>query len=1024
MARFYNLRIIEVVVLVLLLFLFSFTQAQQAGTTTLRGKISDNNGELLIGASVVLTAEKSKGTVTDLDGNYTLKIQGSGNTSLTISYIGYKTIEESIELKQGSVIIRDFVLTSASFTIKEAVITAKAVKTADSYMQRMKTKSTTSIDYISAATIKKTGDASVGAAVSRIVGVTTSGGLISVRGIGDRYVLTTINGSLIPTLDPFTNNIKLDIFPASLVDNIIVVKTASPDLPADWAGAFISVETKDYPEALSVNFESSFEYNPQTTFKNVISSMRSNTDWLGYDNGFRDHDHGTFVQVVADPNTYQYCVGLGLQQYYDSLGVTAATPWTDTYFKLGLVRLGLLPPALFNDATAFVDAKAIFYSESYQMKSFNNINANAARSGQSFPNNWETKARNVPMNFSQTVSIGNQFELFGKQLGFIAGFRYGNATIGDPHAHLNRATVDASGAMFRYSGITQEVSRETNGWNALISTSMKLNKNNSISLLFMPNFRGSNNVRNAYDTVDAFDKGNRIQSQNYEHRRQIVYQYKSEHYLPGSKIRLEFNGSYTNGSSEMPDFKDLTYTNVDNGLSTILTAHRYYRYLSDKLLDTRMSMEFPLSNKAGLTRKLKAGASYQQLNRSFDQYDYALYFGPSQSPSFTNDDVTEFFDLEKFGLSTYTYQGQQYPTVKEYYVESHFPSNHMLGTRRLTSGFVMIDYDIIPRLRFAGGLRTESFYLHTDATKYDALNLPENDPRRFYANEVFTVQPGALKYTDIFPSAGIIFKLKENEAAPMNIRLNFSQTVARPSVRELYDGLVFDYELRSDVFGNSKLDVTRVFNYDLRYESFFKSGDNISLSLFYKSFKNHIELVNTYQGYSWQNVDHSIVQGLEIEGRKAIVKNLEFKANVALVYSASTFVLYSLEITNGVRNYIPIDTVSRTMYGQAPYVLNGMLSYTNDSIGFSATLSYNVQGQRLAITSAVKGVPDIYELPRHVLDLKISQKFWKHFNLSFTAYDLLNSPIRRSYNYKEGWVVDYDAYQFGTSYKLSLAYKL
>ncbi|HOO09492.1 MAG TPA: TonB-dependent receptor plug domain-containing protein, partial [Cyclobacteriaceae bacterium] len=75
--------------------------------------------------------------------------------------------------------------------------------------------------------IKKTGDANVTAAIARVSGVSTNGSFITVRGIGDRYIKTMINGMRIPTLDPFTNNIKLDIFPSSLVDNIIITKTAS-----------------------------------------------------------------------------------------------------------------------------------------------------------------------------------------------------------------------------------------------------------------------------------------------------------------------------------------------------------------------------------------------------------------------------------------------------------------------------------------------------------------------------------------------------------------------------------------------------------------------------------------------------------------------------------------------------------------------------------------------------------------------------------------------------------------------------
>jgi len=206
--------------------------------------------------------------------------------------------------------------------------------------------------------MKKKVDNNVASEITRITGVSaTSTGMITVRGTGDRYLKTTINGSRIPTLDPFTNNIKLDIFPASLVDNIVVAKTASPDLPGDWAGAFISVETKQYPEALAVNLENSFGYNQQTSFQEVISSERSSTDWLGFDNKFRDRDHSDYVQFNNKPTKYDEFAALGLSDYFKSLGITGSTPWNDTYFKLGLVELGLLGKAQFDDPNAFESAK-------------------------------------------------------------------------------------------------------------------------------------------------------------------------------------------------------------------------------------------------------------------------------------------------------------------------------------------------------------------------------------------------------------------------------------------------------------------------------------------------------------------------------------------------------------------------------------------------------------------------------------------------------------------------------------------
>ena len=202
--------------------------------------------------------------------------------------------------------------------IKEVEVVVKRTKAKDYYMENMKVNSATTIDYVSSETMKKTGDANVTAAVARVSGVSTNGGMITVRGIGDRYVKTTLNGSRIPTLDPLTNNIKLDIFPSSLVDNLIITKTASPDLPGDFSGAYLSVETKDYPEKLELNVETQFGYNEQTTFKDVIASQRSKTDWLGFDNSLRVNKNEKIVSPMLNPTSYQEMKALGLENYFKS----------------------------------------------------------------------------------------------------------------------------------------------------------------------------------------------------------------------------------------------------------------------------------------------------------------------------------------------------------------------------------------------------------------------------------------------------------------------------------------------------------------------------------------------------------------------------------------------------------------------------------------------------------------------------------------------------------------------------------
>jgi hypothetical protein len=111
------------------------------------------------------------------------------------------------------------------------------------------------------------------------------------------------------------------------------------------------------------------------------------------------------------------------------------------------------------------------------------------------------------------------------------------------------------------------------------------------------------------------------------------------------------------------------------------------------------------------------------------------------------------------------------------------------------------------------------------------------------------------------------------------------------------------------------------------------------------------------------------------------------------------------------------------MFGQAPYIINAISTYKSDSLGITASLSYNVQGPRLVITGVIKGFPDVYEMPRNTIDFKITKKIGKHFNTSLMVRDILNTKARRAYRMNNGYI-DFDNFRYGTNFILSIAYKL
>ena len=264
--------------------LVAFTTWSQG---SIRGKMTDaQTGETLIGANVVIK-DPYAGAMADLDGNFSLNGLAPGTYEVVGSFIGYTPIVETVTVA-NEVVILNFNLYVETYVIEQAAeVVAKVDRSRDVYMENIKKKSASSMDFISSQQIKQAGDSDAAGAIKRVPGVSTVGNFVFVRGLSDRYIKTTLNGAEVPSMNPRRNSIEMDLFPTTLVDNLVIMKTQTANLPGDWAGAYISVETKDFPEKFTLNYSTSVGVNDQTTFKEVLSSNESNTDWLGFDDGSR-----------------------------------------------------------------------------------------------------------------------------------------------------------------------------------------------------------------------------------------------------------------------------------------------------------------------------------------------------------------------------------------------------------------------------------------------------------------------------------------------------------------------------------------------------------------------------------------------------------------------------------------------------------------------------------------------------------------------------------------------------------------
>ena len=276
---------------------------------SIRGSVIESaSGEVASGVRIII-AGTSKGCVSDLDGKFELSTI-PGKYELIFSSFLYDTIRMTdIEVLANQTNVLPVVkMGEQVVTVGEVTISATRKVDSDIAVLVLKQKAPNAIDGISAASFKKIGDSDAAGAMTRVPGVSVANGkYIYIRGIGDRYNKTVMNGMEIPGLDPDRNTLQMDIFPTSIIENMIVNKTFIADIPADFAGGVVDIALKSFPEQRQGNVSISLGYNNNYHFnKNYLTHKPSSTDFLGFDNGMRDipaeNNIPFYAKILGNPN--------------------------------------------------------------------------------------------------------------------------------------------------------------------------------------------------------------------------------------------------------------------------------------------------------------------------------------------------------------------------------------------------------------------------------------------------------------------------------------------------------------------------------------------------------------------------------------------------------------------------------------------------------------------------------------------------------------------------------------------------
>ncbi|MFO8128469.1 MAG: TonB-dependent receptor [Bacteroidales bacterium] len=929
---------------------FLFTLLINAGIAQqgfLRGTVTDaRTGETLIG--VTLFAEGTTiGTTTDFDGKYNLPVD-PGTYNIRVSYISYQTQNfTEVLINPGEVNILNIKMKSVTTELQQVVISAKARHNNEAALLIMQKKSASMLDGISAHQISRLGDDNAASALQRVTGVSVQNDkYIYVRGLGDRYTKITMNRADIPALDPEKNTVQMDIFPSNIIENIVVHKTFTPDLPGESTGGHVDIVTMDFPEKFTLQVSASLGYNPQANRNDEFLTYEGgNTDWLGLDDGTRDVPARAKKALDANGNT--------------------------------------LYPTTFNAA------------ESYDISnSFNTV--------------MEPETMRSGLDQSYKFSVGNQTPLFSKTLGynFALGYSKGFEFHDDGEYGLyQEGIIEDPWKIFD----TVSYGKEKVNVSGLANLNMKLNNNNKIGFRY---FRNQNGTKTALSRSGHFyyeDRDDYDRSLGFMERILNSYQIHGKHVFPAANdLVADWILSYIDMDQNEPDLRFFENLVGDNTweIKTNDQPARFYRKMNEANLNARLDLELPATI-MGSNSKIKFGGIYSYKNRDLEETKFEL--------NVQNSLYDKHMTIDRF-LDQYIIYDVPPNTLEEYpagrlgwyYLadQNQDKNNSYEAAQSVFAGYAMIDWPVVDRLRFIAGLRLE----YTDLRVNNLVGTADTK-----------YKSGGYRKTDPLPSLNLIYNVNDE----MNFRLAGSQTIARPSFREIGTNY-YDYKLGIFVVGNQDLKRSRITNVDLRYEWFFNREEKIAITGFYKHFTDPIEQQLSPETQNFEikyiNVDKARLYGFEFEFRKDLdfinfLRSFHLAGNFTYIKSAVKIPPKELR---KIRLADPGRSDTRPMLLQAPYVINASLGYEHDNLGLESTLAFNVSGEKLFIIT--KGsTPYIYEQPYPSLNFNISKSITKNFIIELSAGNILDSEYQAVHHYP-GSDRNYITYSTGRSYKVGLKY--
>lgn len=841
------------------------------------------------------------------------------------------------------------------------------------------------VDTLGVAQLARYGDSDVAASIIRVPGVSVQNDkYVVIRGLGNRYVTATLNGSSMPSTNPSKRTVPLDLFPSGFVNQLDVKKTFLASMPGESTGGNLVINTKTFPDEAFFDVSVTMGAVSGLTGSSVgVDPIDGGFDEFGWDDGTREENIA--ISSIADA-----------------------------------LRLGTVTASNGN---------------SYRLDA--NLSGELRRAaGLLMMDGWDPATANADPEVGLGVSFGDVTYLGDAELGYFVAGNYGNSW--SQRDNGTRRTYGGGSDIvaddFKFQSATNNVEAS-----ALLSVGLAIGDstfewNNLVS-------RDTDSFVERFVGVEGDEFRSVVGSSiQWEERQYISTQVLGSHFLNDSgSIFLEWQATASQASRDVPDRRQSTFiaSQSQTPADTLVASYNFgatnaaqaglfqgffYNYGSSNrrfntLTDNNYEFSFDLSwdvyDSGDSFGVLKAGAGTISRDRiaeaSIYGFSTVLAGGVLAADSASVSDVVyacatgENASVQP--CQAVTSGGVTAPAIGGVsdsvtrgltFTESTLPSDNYEADLTYNSAYMLYDHTVGLAWQFIAGARYETYEQTTET--FSSFNGQPLD--------------SVVDESKLLPHFGVNWSFTDTQ----QLRLAVSKTVARPDFKETANAYYQDLEFGAQIFGNPFLETSDIENADLRWEWYYDEDgdDSLSIAVFTKDIDNAIERVvipasgTAANARTFQNAQSAELTGIEIEGRFTFQPFNSGDSELFIDLNAAS-IESEVDLGNG---------QTRAMQGQPEYTANVILGYDNFSTGQQLTLLFNQNGEMIADTG-IQGAADIVLEPRMDLQLVYRWDVSDAITMRAKIDNLLNSK----FEYTQGGNL-FQQYERGSGFSVTVDWEI